>query len=561
MNSTSTNARFDMTQNMNTTHQKNGTIYNYKTSKSYHLMPSYQKIKNQLFNKSDKDLLMNQRYYDPEMLKQQLNSCKTLMHEQKSTYLNLKIKYSKLYNENTHNKNLISNVLGTPLDKYLTRDEVMDKIENAKLNKKKRDTLQEAFDCIILKMEIEEKKEQNNKLIQYLKELNDNSKIKKMNDIVNDFVNKCDEQRRLLRKLKTLGEKSNSYEMAKKHLEESIEKEKTKKNEIQIAKGEKKEKYEQLMEERNNMVKQNKTLVERIKKNIMTNREKAEKIRQKELAIKDTESECEELNIYKKERDAQLKKLEEKKKLDEDIKKSRREQEQTIKKLNAEYDELNNQMSNYNEEKPKLLKKAKEPKSDIDNMKRLETKLKELKAEKERYNKLHEEKQTQLKKCDEEEKQKMEKNNDIINQNNSTKNEMNKKIDELNQKIKELEEKKESDSNNIANNNLEYENLINEEKNLKENIGKDEKENEIEIKKQKEERKKELNNKRIQQQKEIDGIKTENNNINDKNERIKKEIDNLQQEINNFDSQLNNNEDLEQQLKDAESKLKTLQEK
>ena len=79
------------------------------------------------------------------------------------------------------------------------------------------------------------------------------------------------------------------------------------------------------MEERNNIAKHNKTLIERIKKNIMTNREKAEKIRQREMAIKDTESECEELNNYKKERDAQLKKLEEKKKSDEDIKKSRKE--------------------------------------------------------------------------------------------------------------------------------------------------------------------------------------------------------------------------------------------
>ena len=145
MNRTSANTKFDMTQNMNTTHQKNSTNYNYKTSKSYNLMPSYQRIANQLFNKSDKDLLMNQRYYDPEMLKQQLNSCKTLMHEQKSTISILKIKYSKLLNENMNNKNLISSVLGTPLDKYLTRDEVMDKIENAKLNTKKREKLQENF--------------------------------------------------------------------------------------------------------------------------------------------------------------------------------------------------------------------------------------------------------------------------------------------------------------------------------------------------------------------------------------------------------------------------------
>jgi FtsZ-binding cell division protein ZapB len=123
---------------------------------------------------------MNQRYYDPEMLKQQLNSCKAIMHEQKSTFLNLKIRYSKLYNENLNNKNLISNILGVPLDKYLTKDEVLDKIENVKLNKKKRAQLEEAFECILLKMEIEDKKEKNAKLARYSKELKENSKIKKI---------------------------------------------------------------------------------------------------------------------------------------------------------------------------------------------------------------------------------------------------------------------------------------------------------------------------------------------------------------------------------------------
>ena len=169
---------------------------------------------------------MNQRYYDSEMLKQQLNSFKATIHEKKSIYLSLKIKYGKLYNENLNNKNIISNVLGVPLDKYVTREEVMDKIENAKLDKIKRKILKEAYDGILLKMEIEDKKEEYNKNSRYLKELKDNSKTKKINDYINDFVDKCEQQRKLLRTLKFLGEKTNLFDEEKTMLGESLEKEK-----------------------------------------------------------------------------------------------------------------------------------------------------------------------------------------------------------------------------------------------------------------------------------------------------------------------------------------------
>ena len=134
------NPRFDQTQNLN-----NKTNIR-EASKSYYIIPSFQKTSKKIFSQRDKDhdLLINQQYYDPEMLKQQLNNCKTKIHEQKSNYLNLKIRYGKLYNENMNNKNLISKILGTPLDKYVTKEEVLDKIENAKLTQNNRDKLQEA---------------------------------------------------------------------------------------------------------------------------------------------------------------------------------------------------------------------------------------------------------------------------------------------------------------------------------------------------------------------------------------------------------------------------------
>ena len=275
-----------------------------------------------------------------------------------------------------NNKNIISNVLGVPLDKYVTREEVMDKIENAKLDKIKRKILKEAYDGILLKMEIEDKKEEYNKNSRYLKELKDNSKTKKINDYINDFVDKCEQQRKLLRTLKFLGEKTNLFDEEKTMLGESLEKEKLKKNENQKTKEEKIKTYQELMEERTNISRQNKILAERIKKYLMLSREKAERIRQKCSEIKELESDFEEIERYKKERKSSIQILEEKTKLEEESRKYRKEQEQIIKKLISENDELNDKMNNYNDEKPRLIKKAKEPKSDIDKMKQLEAELK-----------------------------------------------------------------------------------------------------------------------------------------------------------------------------------------
>jgi CRISPR/Cas system-associated endoribonuclease Cas2 len=102
-------------------------------------------------------------------------------------------------------------VLGTPLEQYLTKEEVLDKIENVKLTKKERNILNEAYECILLKYDIEEKKERNKKSAKYLKELIDNSKVKKINEMVNEYLEKCEEQRKILRKLKSIEEATILY--------------------------------------------------------------------------------------------------------------------------------------------------------------------------------------------------------------------------------------------------------------------------------------------------------------------------------------------------------------
>ena len=557
MDNTFTYMGMDRTQNFNLTKLKETSKENYKTSKSYNLFP-YFKRNNNIFNTRNRDLLMNQQNCDPEMLKQELNSCKAIMHEQKSNFLSLKIKYGKLYNENLNNKNIISNTLGVPLDKVLTKNEVLDKIENVKLSKKKRALLEEALEGILLRMEIEEKKEKNLKLAKYAKELKDNSKVKKINDLVDDFMSQCEEQRKLLRMLKYLGEKSRIFEEQIVELEKNLSQEKTNKKELLQSRENKKEQYEILMEERNDLSHQSKTLHERIKRYAMTNREKADRIHQKDLLYKEKQVEFEAIEQYKSERDEKQKKLDGKIKVDEENKNFRRDQENELRKLNSECEELNNKMNGYNEEKPRLLKKAKEPKSEIENMKKLETTLKELKKEKEKQHQEHEENQKNLKKIEDTENEKNEQNKIVIDENNSKRNDMNQKIDELRNKLSELTEKNNINIKNIENNKAEYENLLLEEKKLKEDVEKNTIENEEEKKKKEDERKKESYSIKVRHQKELDSLKREKAKYSDENERFRRENEDNQKEIDDFDSQLQNFEEIEEQLKNAQIKLKGL---
>ena len=415
---------------------------NLKPSKSYSLLPCLKKHGNKLFSKKGSELLTNQQFNDSDNLKTQLINCKAKMYEQNRIYLNLKIKYGKLYNENWINKNLISDILGVPLNKKITKEEVLDKIENAKMNNFNRELLNEALKAILLKSQIEEKKELNKEKEKYIKELEENSKTKKINQLMKDFMSKCEEQRSLLRILKTLTNKNNSLEEELKKLKDNFENDKnTKKNntkKIEVNKI----KYANLIFEREEINKENKFLEEKIKKTILSYREKDNQNILTELAINDMKEEVDELDFYKKERDGKLKQLEEKKDIIEDLRKKRKELEDNINQLYLEKDNLDDKMDEYNNEKPKLLRKSKESKSDIDKKKQLEKELLELKNIKTKTTKIHEEKKRQLKEKEDKEKQEIEKNEEMLGVNKKKKDELNHIINELRTKNISLIKKK-----------------------------------------------------------------------------------------------------------------------
>ena len=202
--------------------------YKSKTGKSFYILPSIQKKNKESFrssldfNNNRRIPIINQQDYDQNLLKKELSLYKCDMHNKKNDLLKLKIKYSKLNYENASNKNLIFTILGIPSDKYLTRDQVLDKIENCKLSDIEKEKLEEEYEKIKLNLEISEKKAKINEQNNYIEELNKNSKIKIINDLKNDYKTKVEKQRGLERNLRKMGEKFDFYENEINKLKENL---------------------------------------------------------------------------------------------------------------------------------------------------------------------------------------------------------------------------------------------------------------------------------------------------------------------------------------------------
>ena len=244
------------------------------SSKTYNLLPCIKKANNKLFNNKGSDLQINPQYNDQDILKQQLDSCKSKIIKYNRNFWNLKIKYGKLYNENTYNKNLIYNILGVPSDTCLPKEQLLDKIKSAQIDESNKEKLKIAVESINLKEEIETKKEKIRKLENYLKDLEENSKIKKKSELMRNYIKKCEEQRKILRILKALEEKNNSFEVQNQKLNENLEKELNNKKESIKSKADKMSEYENLIFEKKELNKENKTLDEKIKRNAINIKDK-----------------------------------------------------------------------------------------------------------------------------------------------------------------------------------------------------------------------------------------------------------------------------------------------
>ena len=349
--------------------------------------------------------------YDPNTLKKELSEIRTNLQKKKKELLLLKIKYKKLYDDNMNNKTVIAKVLSIPLHNYITKDVLIYKIENCELTSQNRDILEKSYEIIKLKLEIDERKRKIAMNMNYIDELEKNSKTKIINEYQNDYYTKCEQQRSLLNTLQKLEGKYDFYEKKINEINEMINNEKENGDKLTNKEIELVDKLQNNINEKENLIKQKIQLEDKIKKQEKFFNDKENNIKNIEKRIKNKEEKVKVINDYIYTREQEIKYLEDKKKSKDDIEKQIKEQEKAIQELSDEFDKLNTKMSGYRTEKPKLIFKAKEPKKDLEKMESLKEELEFLYKEKEITEKSHKEKQKELKEISEETSKKSEKNN------------------------------------------------------------------------------------------------------------------------------------------------------
>ena len=170
--------------------------------------------------------------YDSKTLKNDLSEYKTDIHKKKKELSNLKIKYSKLLEENNNNKSILANILSLSSYNQITKSFLIEKIENCELTKENRQILEDAYNILLLKLEISNKKKKIVQQNNFIEELKKNSKTKVINQYQNEYYTKCEQQRSLLDTLKKLEDKCDYYEKKISEINEKMNNDKIKDNKL-----------------------------------------------------------------------------------------------------------------------------------------------------------------------------------------------------------------------------------------------------------------------------------------------------------------------------------------
>ena len=366
--------------------------------------------------------------YDLEFLTTDLITFRSELIKRKNELFNLKIKCTKLLTDNIKNKALIANVLSIPMNKPCNKEMLFDKIKNYKLTKEERQILNIAYEIIKLKLELNSKKKLFSENVTYLSKLIENSRVKVVSNLHNDYFIKCEQQRSLIDTLVKLEKKYDIFEKKIIELKEDL-KIKCENSEILIGKEyDGVEEINQFLSEKNNILKEINLLKDKINKY-----EKVNNIKERE--IKKLESN----NLYDQNK---LKVIEENSYSfndDIDLKVKEKEDLETI--LQNNFDEINSlqenyfklrtKFNNYIDEKQKLIQKSKESKKNMDKIKSLEKELKYLKENIENFKELKNKNEKELNEINIKNYNENNNHYGCMKENESTKIELQKRIDEL----------------------------------------------------------------------------------------------------------------------------------
>ena len=496
--------------------------------------------------------------YDSENLKNDLMSFRSEVEKRKNELLRLKIKYSKLMLDNINNKTLLAQILSIPKNKLITKGALLFKIRSCKLNNEERQSLKNAHEILKLKLELNSKKKLLTEKTTYLNSLIENSKLKVINNLQDEYFIKCEQQRKLLNKLNKLEKRYNNNERKVNEIKVDIKKEDKDSEYLYHREGLGVDILNQSLDQRGNLMKQIHLLNDKIKKHEKDYISKEKIIREKEQNNSSNEKKLKLIKEYlniRSEKNNEIIQLTKSQEKDETIIKNN---SQEIKSLKNELNNLYNKINYYREEKPRLLRKSKESKKDIEKMISLNKELETIKNLKKETEQKHNNKQNELNEINNEfniiNKQYDEKREENIN----IKNELNKKIEELKEKLKEIKNKNNILEQNINKEKDKFNELEQNEIELKNQLEENDLITQQNIKKINEEKKKKIINMIKSRKLEIEQLKKEQNKLSNNNRILEDENKVLQDELNGFDVDLNNYEEIEKDYNEAISKLNNL---
>ena len=157
---------------------------------------------------------------DIDSLKQELALNRMDMNRKKNELNELRIIISKLTEDNKYNKLLIAKILGIDVEKAFTKKELIETIVNCKPTEEQKKQLQEAYEVIKLKLQINGKKKiLNNKNIE-INHLTKNAKAKVIKELDTEYQTKCEHQKKIVRVIKKMEDTIKKNEKAVLELEQ-----------------------------------------------------------------------------------------------------------------------------------------------------------------------------------------------------------------------------------------------------------------------------------------------------------------------------------------------------
>ena len=380
--------------------------------------------------------------YDSEYLKSDLIAFRSEVQKRKNELLLLKIKYGKLLVDNINNKTLIANILCIPMNKLINRQILLSEINNCELSKEVRQTLKYAYKILVLKMELNSKKELLSKKIMYLNMLNENSKINVLSHLQSEYFIKCEQQRSLLKVLTKLEEKYNLQENEILELEEKL-KNKNLKSENLI--GKEVQDFEQLSKiigQKDDIMKEINVLNNKINKKQRIYHGKRNEIKSLEKSNSYEQYKLKLIKVHPNTLSGLNDQILKKKKSQEEEEIFMKNQKEEIKNLQEEFLNLKVKLKNYIDEKPKLIEKSHERKDDIKYLESLLNELDSIKKIKSETEQNINKRQKELKEIETKYKEEFEQNDKQIQINIDIKKELKKNIETLNKKLNKVVNKK-----------------------------------------------------------------------------------------------------------------------